>query len=52
MDWQLLSAQLLNGLVLGSIYALIALGYTMVGISWNSSISPMVKSTWWELSSL
>jgi len=32
MDWQLLSAQLLNGLVLGSIYALIALGYTMV---WN-----------------
>jgi branched-chain amino acid transport system permease protein len=32
MDWQLLSAQLLNGIVLGSIYALIALGYTMV---WN-----------------
>jgi branched-chain amino acid transport system permease protein len=32
MDWQLLSVQLLNGLVLGSVYALIALGYTMV---WN-----------------
>ena len=32
MDWQLLSVQLLNGIVLGSIYALIALGYTMV---WN-----------------
>ena len=32
MNWQLLSEQLLNGLVLGSVYALVALGYTMV---WN-----------------
>ena len=30
MQWQLLAAQLINGIALGSTYALIALGYTMV----------------------
>ncbi len=30
MQWQLLAAQLINGVALGSTYALIALGYTMV----------------------
>jgi branched-chain amino acid transport system permease protein len=30
MDWAILSQQLINGLVLGSIYGLIAIGYTMV----------------------
>lgn len=30
MQWQILVAQLINGIALGSTYALIALGYTMV----------------------
>ena len=30
MDWANLTQQLINGLSLGAIYALIALGYTMV----------------------
>lgn len=30
MDWAILGQQLVNGLVLGSIYGLIAIGYTMV----------------------
>ena len=30
MDWTVLGQQLINGLVLGSIYGLIAIGYTMV----------------------
>ncbi len=30
MEWQILVAQLINGIALGSTYALIALGYTMV----------------------
>ena len=30
MDWAILVQQLINGLVLGSIYGLIAIGYTMV----------------------
>ncbi|MEB3299969.1 MAG: branched-chain amino acid ABC transporter permease [Candidatus Sericytochromatia bacterium] len=30
MDWELLAQQVLNGLTIGSMYALIALGYTMV----------------------
>ena len=30
MDWNLLVLQLINGLTLGAIYAVIALGYTMV----------------------
>lgn len=30
MEWQILLAQTLNGIALGSVYALIALGYTMV----------------------
>ena len=30
MDWIVLGQQLINGLVLGSIYGLIAIGYTMV----------------------
>ena len=30
MAWQVALQQLLNGLALGSVYALIALGYTMV----------------------
>jgi len=32
MNWQVLAQQLLNGLVLGSVYALVAVGYSMV---WN-----------------
>ena len=35
--------QILNGLVLGSIYALIALGYTMVYGIMGSSTSPTAK---------
>ena len=30
MDWTLFALQLINGLTLGAIYAVIALGYTMV----------------------
>ncbi|HYM90068.1 MAG TPA: branched-chain amino acid ABC transporter permease, partial [bacterium] len=30
IDWALLISQLINGLSLGAIYAVIALGYTMV----------------------
>lgn len=30
MDFDILLQQILNGLVLGSVYALVALGYTMV----------------------
>ena len=30
MNWDILLQQVLNGLVLGSVYALVALGYTMV----------------------
>ncbi len=30
MDWHIFAQQLVNGLVLGSIYGLIAIGYTMV----------------------
>src|SRR5437016_10062703 len=30
MDWTLFALQLINGLTLGAIYALVALGYTMV----------------------
>ena len=30
MDWDFFVQQLVNGLTLGSVYALIALGYTMV----------------------
>ena len=30
MDWHILAQQLVNGLTLGSIYGLIAIGYTMV----------------------
>ena len=30
MEWQILLAQIINGIALGSVYALIALGYTMV----------------------
>ena len=30
MDFEILLQQILNGLVLGSVYALVALGYTMV----------------------
>ncbi|HET9843131.1 MAG TPA: branched-chain amino acid ABC transporter permease LivH, partial [Gammaproteobacteria bacterium] len=30
MDWAILLQQLINGVVLGSIYGLIAIGYTMV----------------------
>ena len=30
MDWEIFLQQILNGLVLGSMYALVALGYTMV----------------------
>ena len=37
--------QLINGLVLGSVYGLIALGYTMVYGILGSSISPMAIFT-------
>ncbi len=30
MDWHILAYELVNGLTLGSIYGLIAIGYTMV----------------------
>ena len=30
MEWYILLQQMINGLALGSIYSLIALGYTMV----------------------
>ena len=50
--------QIINGLVLGSIYALVALGYTMVygilgliNFTMASSTSPMVKWSWWGHSS-
>jgi branched-chain amino acid transport system permease protein len=40
---EILLQQIINGLVLGSMYALIALGYTMVYGIINPSISRMAK---------
>jgi len=42
----MLLQQLINGIALGSTYALIALGYTMVYGIIASSTSPMEKYSW------
>jgi branched-chain amino acid transport system permease protein len=42
----ILLQQVINGLVLGSMYALIALGYTMVYGIISSSTSRMAKCSW------
>jgi branched-chain amino acid transport system permease protein len=43
----ILLQQIINGLVLGSMYALVALGYTMVYGIISSSTLPTVTSSWW-----
>ena len=46
----MLLQQLVNGVMLGSTYALVAIGYTLIFGVLRFCISPMAKCSWWERS--
>ncbi len=51
MDWDKLVQLLVNGVTLGSVYALVALGFSMIYGILKLLTSPTATWSWWARSS-